>query len=392
MVAKTAIYLDYNASAPMRAGVVDAVRALLAEPGNASSVHGPGRAARARIESARVAVGRLAGMPAQHVTFTSGATEANVTALSPDWKVGGAARRFTRLLVGATEHPSVTSGGRFPAEAIETIPVDPSGLVDVDALARRLAYLQEDGEFPLVSVMAANNETGVLQPLERVGEVVADSDCLLHVDAVQAAGRVPLDMTAWGAASMALSAHKIGGPQGAGALVLRDEQTGPRPLLRGGGQEGWRRAGTENTLAIAGFGVAAGAALGELDACDEITRLRDGLERGLCHIWNDTIRFGTDAPRLPNTCCFAVPGVAAETALIALDMEGIAVSSGSACSSGKVSASPVLLAMGVPRDLARCAIRISLGPETSAAEIETFLAAWQRISRRIREASAGRAA
>jgi cysteine desulfurase len=393
MMAETGrIYLDHNAGAPLRPRVAGLVCDLLTRAGNPSSVHGEGRAARARIEAARGQVARLAGVPAANVTFTSGATEANVTALSPVWKAGRGERRFSRLLVGATEHPSVAAGGRFDAAARETIAVDVEGRVDVEALAARVHALAGAGETVLVAVQAANNETGVLQPLAEISSALAGSDAVLHVDAVQAAGRIAVDVNGWGADSIALSAHKIGGPQGAGALVLRNAGLRPAPLLAGGGQENWNRAGTENVAAIAGFGLAAELAAEETGAWGENAAFRDGLERELRHIWSDTVVFGAGAPRLANTSCFAVPGVAAETALIGLDLEGIAVSSGSACSSGKVGVSPVLVAMGVDRDLARGAIRVSLGCGSTRAELESFLAAWRRISGRIRQAGAGRAA
>lgn len=386
------IYLDHNAGVPLRPRVAGLVCEVLTRTGNPSSVHGEGRAARALVETARAQVARLCGVAASHVAFTSGATEANVTALSPVWKAGRGERRFTRLLTCGTEHPSVIAGGRFPAAARELLPVDAGGIVDVAALAARVRALSEAGEMPLVAIQAANSETGVLQPLAEIARVLDGTGAILHVDAVQAAGRIGIDMAGWGAHSLALSAHKIGGPQGAGALVLRDAGLRPAPLLTGGGQENWNRAGTENVAAIAGFGLAAELAAAETGGWGEIAAFRDGLERALCHIWSDTVVFGAGVPRLANTCCFAVPGVSAETALIALDLAGIAVSSGSACSSGKVGVSPVLLAMGVSADLARGAIRVSLGRDSGEGEIERFLAAWRQISGRIRQAGAGRAA
>lgn len=388
----SAIYLDHNAGAKLRPAVADAMRDLIGLTGNASSVHAPGRSARAQVETARAAVADLAGVDAGNIVFTSGATEANVTALSPVWVDGRGSRSFDRLLVGACEHPSVLSGGRFAADTVETLPVDVQGLVDVAHLSRRLEELAGQGLAVLVSVMAANNETGVIQPLERIGQAVADAGAVLHVDGVQAAGRIPLDLAGWQADSVSLSAHKIGGPQGAGALALRNAGLHPAPLLTGGGQERRKRAGTENVLAIAGFGVAARIALDEIADWGRLAALRDGLERDLLHIREDTRVFGREAPRLANTTCFAAPGMPAETVLIALDLEGIAVSSGAACSSGKVSSSHVLAAMGVERDLARCALRVSLGPDTAKDDIEAFVAAWRRISARMPTADAGRAA
>ena len=392
MTMREHIYLDHNAGAVMRPPVVEAMRAALDRTGNASSVHTPGRAARARIEAARASVARLMGVPVEQVAFTSGATEANVAALSPVWKAGRGKRCFSRLLVSAIEHPAVLSGGRFPADQVETVAVDGQGRVDVTALEERVGALQAEGGSVLVAVMAANNETGAVQPLAEVGQALSRHDAVLHVDAVQAAGRMPIDLDQWGAASAAVSAHKIGGPQGAGALVVRDAGLKPEPLLTGGGQERWQRAGTENVIAISGFGVAADLASDDSEAWAKIATLRDGLESALRHIWADTVVFSAESERLPNTCCFAVPGVSAETTLIALDLEGFAVSSGSACSSGKVSASHVLRAMGIDRDLARCALRVSLGVDSTQDELEAFVAAWRRISERIRSSRAGRAA
>ncbi|MAA98402.1 MAG: cysteine desulfurase [Stappia sp.] len=393
MAARTRIYLDHNAGAPMRRQVVECVRDLVGVTGNASSVHAEGRAARARIEAARADVAALAGVPAPQVTFTSGASEANVTALSPVWRKGRGEQRFSRLLVVASEHASVLSGGRFAKDNVETLAVDGEGVIDLAALEARLGELSSAGETVLVSVMAANNETGVIQPLAEVGRLVEAAGALLHVDAVQVAGRRFIDMEAWKADSLSLSAHKIGGPQGAGALVTRQAGLKPLPLLTGGGQEHWDRAGTENVAAIAGFGVAASLASTELGTFGEIAALRDGLEQDVRHISGNAKVFGQGAERLANTSCLALPGVSAETALIALDLDGVAVSSGSACSSGKVGVSHVLTAMGVDEALARCALRVSLGPATTRAEIEEFLAALRRISDRVLgKTGAGRAA
>lgn len=393
MAGRPRIYLDYNAGAPMRPQVIECVRDLVGVTGNASSIHAEGRAARARIEAARADVAALAGVSPAQVTFTSGASEANVTALSPVWRKGRGELRFSRLLVAASEHASVLSGGRFARECVETLKVDGDGLVELAGLEARLAQLSAESETVLVSVMAANNETGVLQPLAEIGRLVADAGAVLHVDAVQIAGRRFIDMEAWQAASLSLSAHKIGGPQGVGALVTRQPGLKPVPLLTGGGQEHWDRAGTENVAAIAGFGVAAALAATELGTFAKIEPLRDGLEQEVRHISGNAEIFGQGAERLANTSCLALPGVPAETALIALDLDGIAVSSGSACSSGKVGVSHVLTAMGVDEALARCALRVSLGPTTTRAETDEFLAALRRISDRvIGKTGAGRAA
>ena len=361
-------YFDWNATAPLRPEARAAMLAALDASGNASSVHGEGRTARQRVEAARRRVAALVGgAKVNQVTFVSGATEANALALQP-----GIA---DRLFVSAVEHPSVLAGGRFAQEQVEILPVDGNGIVDLDALAGALVM----AERPLVSVMLANNETGVIQPIAEIGAIVHAANGLLHVDAVQAAGRIPVDMRALGADLMSLSSHKIGGPQGAGALIVDSDQN-LKPLIRGGGQERGLRAGTENVAAIAGFGAAAEAALAGLDAeAGGMAALRERLEGGLRAATPDAIIFAHGVGRLPNTTLVAVPGVKAETALIAFDLNGFALSSGAACSSGKVAASHVLAAMGVEPALARGAIRISLGPTTTDTEVESLLIAWKRL-------------
>lgn len=386
------IYLDYNASAPLRPAVREHMVEVFAHSGNASSIHGPGRKARGRIETAREQVGALCGARAKNVIFTGGGTEANVTALSPGWLIEGSPLGLDRVFVSATEHPSVLSGGRFEPGAVEQIPVGADGVVDVDALEARVKAVHHEGERVLVSVMAANSETGVINPVAEIGSRLAETEAIFHVDAVQAAGRMPLDIPGWKADAVSLSAHKIGGPQGAGALVLGAEDLRPVSLMTGGAQENRRRAGTENVAAIAGFGLAAEIVTRSLDERAEISRLRDFMEEGLRHIWADTVVFGERADRLCNTTCFAVPGVGSEMALIALDLAGIALSSGSACSSGKVSMSHVLKAMGVGEDVARCALRASLGWATTREDIERFLEVWEKVSGRIRPGKAGAAA
>ncbi|MXN64538.1 aminotransferase class V-fold PLP-dependent enzyme [Stappia sp. GBMRC 2046] len=386
------IYLDYNASAPLRPAVRDLMVEVLARAGNASSVHGAGRSARGHIETAREQVGALAGVPARNVMFTSGGTEANVTGLSPAWLFEGNPLHLDRVFVSATEHPSVLSGGRFDKKMVEQIPVAPDGVVDVDFLEERTKAALSEGERVLVSVMAANSETGVINPVAEIGRRIADTGAVYHVDAVQAAGRMPLDVSRWKADAVSLSAHKLGGPQGAGALVLGAEDMRPVALLTGGAQENRRRAGTENVAAIAGFGKAAELIAASAEEWAEISRLRAFMEEGLRHIWADTVVFGIGAERLCNTTCFAVPGVTSEMALIGLDLDGIAISSGSACSSGKVSVSHVLTAMGVEEDVARCALRASIGWATKRQDIERFLEVWEKVSGRIRPGKAGAAA
>jgi cysteine desulfurase len=365
------IYLDWNATAPLRQEARAAALAALDLNGNPSSVHGEGRAARRLIEHAREQVAALVGAQPRNVVFTSGGTEANMLALAP-----AAAR--DRLLVSAIEHPSVLAGGRFPSGSIERLPVTGGGALDLAALERRLASL---GGRALVSLMLANNETGVVQPVAQAAQLVHAAGGVLHVDAVQAVGRIPCDINALGADLLTLSGHKIGAPKGIGALIGRTELSLVDPLIKGGGQERGLRAGTENVAGIAGFGAAAAAARAEFSAeAVHMTALRDRLEAGLKAASPAIVIFGTESERLPNTTLFAVPEVKAETAVIALDLEGVAVSAGAACSSGKVQPSHVLAAMGVPSHLARAGVRVSLGPSTTESEIDRFIEAWIKVS------------
>ena len=374
------IYLDWNATAPLREEARTAALASLDLVGNPSSVHREGRAARHVIEQAREQVAALVGAAPRNVVFTSGGTEANVLALVPT-----AAR--DRLLVSAIEHPSVLAGGRFPAGSVEHLPVTGSGEVDLAALERRVAALEGRA---LVSLMLANNETGVVQPVSQAASVVHAAGGTLHVDAVQAAGRIPCDINALDADLLTLSGHKIGAPKGVGALVGRAPVD---PLVKGGGQERGLRGGTENVVGIAGFGVAAAAARGGLaSARGRMAALRDRLEAGLKGTSPQMIIFGAQSERLPNTTLFAVPGMKAETAVIAFDLAGVAVSAGSACSSGKVQPSHVLAAMGVPPQLATAAVRVSLGPGTTESEIERFIEAWINVSGSLLRRSEGMAA
>jgi cysteine desulfurase len=366
-------YFDWNATAPLRDEAREAATAALALTGNASSVHAEGRAARRLVEEARERVAGLVGAEARNVTFTSGATEANMLALTPAIEVGGRKEPRDRLLISAIEHPSVRSGGRFAADQVEELPVSARGLVDLDALKRALGRCER----PLVSVMLANNETGVIQPIAEIADIVHAAFGVLHVDAVQAIGRIPCDIVALGADLLSLSSHKLGGPQGAGALIRRGEIHITDSLIKGGGQERGQRAGTENVAAIAGFGAAAAAAKA-IDGA-RMAALRAWVEAGIKAVAPQAVFFGADAPRLPNTSLFTVPGLKAETAIIAFDLNGIAVSSGSACSSGKVQASHVLAAMGVEPEFARGAVRISLGWNTNEADIERLLNAWNTV-------------
>jgi len=366
-------YFDWNATAPLREEAREAVCAALALTGNASSVHAEGRAARRLIEQAREEVARLVGAKSRNVTFTSGATEANVLALTPAIEIGGRREPRDRLFISAIEHPSVLSGGRFDAGQVEVLPVTSGGVLDLDALCVALSRSKR----PLVSVMLANNESGVVQPIAEVADIVHAAGGVLHVDAVQGPGRIACDIGALGADLMSISSHKLGGPQGAGALIRRGDVHVADPLIRGGGQERGLRAGTENVAAIAGFAAAASAA--QHSNTQRLAALRDRFEAGLKSSTPQVVIFGENVPRLSNTSLFTVPGLKAETAIIAFDLNGVAVSSGSACSSGKVQASHVLAAMGVEPALARGAVRVSLGWSSTEAEIDALLTAWNKV-------------
>lgn len=372
---RTRIYLDWNATAPLR----PEARAAMAEAwdvaGNPSSVHAEGRAARRLIEDARAVVARATGAHTRNVVFTSGGTEANALALTPDLRRPGG-EPVQRLVVSAVEHPSVLAGGSFDDGDIAKAPVHSSGVVDLE----RLQGLLRSGPPALVSVMLANNETGAIQPIPEIAAVVHEAGGIFHVDAVQALSRISCDINDLSADILSISAHKVGGPKGVGALIVRDDIAGLEPLIRGGGQEKGRRAGTENVLGILGFGAALDAAMEQAEAeSSRIRGLQARLETGLMAD-PATVIFAREAARLPNTTLAAAPGMKAETAVIGFDLEGIAVSSGSACSSGKVQPSHVLAAMGVPTDLARGAIRISLGWNTSESDVDCFVQAWRKLA------------
>jgi cysteine desulfurase len=365
-------YFDWNATAPLRTEAKAAVAAALEVTGNPSSVHAAGRAARRLVEEAREQVAALVGATPREVVFTSGGTEANALALSP--ALG------ETLLVSAIEHPSVRSGGRFAK--VKDVPVTGAGVVDLAALDSLLKGRNR----PLVSLMLANNETGVIQPILDAAALVHAAGGLLHVDAVQGPGRIACDFKVLGADLMTLSSHKIGGPQGVGALIVRDGLA-LDVLIRGGGQERGARAGTENVAGIAGFGAAAEAVRqGWAAEAARMEALRDEIEAGIKAVAPKAVIFGAEVPRLPNTTLFTVPGMKAETAVIAFDLEGVAVSSGSACSSGKVAPSHVLAAMGVGREVARGAIRVSFGHATTSEHVGTVLKAWEKLANRLYKA------
>lgn len=368
------IYLDWNATTPLRPEAKAAMAHAWEIGGNPSSVHAEGRAARQLMEEARAAVASAVGAEPANVIFTSGGTEANSLALTPGLR-RGKGRAVERLLTSAIEHTSVLAGGRFAEGAARTIGVTRAGIVDLDRLRALL-----DGPPALVSIMLANNETGAIQPVADAAKLVHQAGGLLHVDAIQALGRIPFDLASTGADLLSLSAHKIGGPKGVGALVLVEGLEGLAPLLRGGGQEKGRRAGTEDVAGIAGFGAAVRAALafGEQDS-DRMEGLRRRLEAGLRQTPGAVV-FADDVRRLPNTVLLAVPGMRAETAVIGFDLAGVAVSAGSACSSGKVQPSHVVEAMGYSPELAQGAVRLSLGWSTTEADIESALQAWRKLA------------
>jgi cysteine desulfurase len=369
------VYLDWNATTPLRPEAMAAMAAAWELCGNPSSVHAEGRQARRLVEDARASIAAAVAARPQDVVFSSGGTEANALALTSGLK-RGLGLPVQRLLVSAIEHASVLAGGRFPAEAIGAVRVTSSGLVDLDHLGAMLGR----GPPALVSVMLANNETGAVQPVAEVARLVHEAGGLLHVDAIQAFGKIPFDLSAIQADLVTLSAHKIGGPKGAGALVLAEDVKGLEPVLRGGGQEFGRRAGTENVAGISAFGAAAKAAIGVLqEDAARLQGLRNRLEEGLQQTPGMVI-FSGDVPRLPNTTLFTAPGLRAETAVIGFDLAGIAVSSGSACSSGKVQPSHVLAAMGFDREMTRGAVRLSLGWSTSEEDIDFTLEAWRKLA------------
>lgn len=363
-------YLDHNASSPLRPAARAAMLAALDAIGNPSSVHAEGRRARAIIETAREQVAALVGAKPSEVVFTSGATEANNNVMAAGWKA---------ICVSAIEHDSVLAPARASGAKVIALPARNDGVVDLQAVMEQVAAI--GGARGLLSVMMANNETGVIQPVAEAAALAREHGLLLHVDAVQAPGRLPVNFAELDADTLVISAHKLGGPRGVGALIVRDGVNLPA-LIKGGGQERRRRGGTENVAGIAGFGAAAAEAAREADVVDRMQALRDKLEAGVLAATPGAVIVGRNAPRIANTSCIAVAGKPAETLVIRLDLAGVAVSAGAACSSGKVGANSVLEAMGLGPDIARCAVRVSLGPQTNENDIAAFLAAWEEIAGR----------
>lgn len=378
---KPRIYFDYNASAPLSEAAREAVVAALNVTGNPSSVHQEGRAARALVESARRDVAALCGAKPDHVFFTSGATEAANTLLTPLYKMGRSELRLSHLYVSATEHPCMLSGGRFAAENMTVLPVGHQGIVDLDVLEQALKAHDKSKGLPLVAIQWANNETGVIQPVEKIGALVKAAGGFFIVDAVQAAGRIALDIAAASADYLILSSHKIGGPKGVGAVVAISDLVMPSALVRGGGQEKGHRAGTEALPLIAGFGAAAREALAAQQEGSNLPRwsdtIRTTIENGVRKLADDVLVHGDAVPRLPNTSFISLPGMKAETMQIAFDLGGIALSAGSACSSGKVGASHVLAAMGYEDECG--ALRVSTEKSATMQDAEAFLTIFERL-------------
>ena len=375
-------YLDWNAGAPLRPEARTAVLAALDAVGNPSSPHSEGRRVRALVEDAREEVAALVGAKPAEVVFTSGATEANNTVLAAGWAGG-----WQTILLAGIEHDSVLAPARSLARSgkarIVDLAVDARGRVDAENVADGAREAGSNGS-ALLSLQLANNETGVVQPVAIAAEAARSRGLAVHTDAVQAAGRMAVDFKALGVDYLSLSAHKIGGPKGVGALVIRDGAALPA-FIAGGGQERRRRAGTENVPAIAGLGVAARAAARDVGAMmDRVRALRDRVEAEVLAITPSAVVIGAEAERLPNTTSIALPGASAETLVIALDLAGVAVSAGAACSSGKVGASHVLEAMGLEPALARAAIRVSLGWGSTERDVKAFVEAWAHVTARRR--------
>lgn len=377
------VYMDWNATAPLLPAARDACLSAFDLAGNPSSVHGEGRKIRTLIENARRDIAALCGAQSANVTFTSGATEAANWVLTPDFRMGKTPLKVGHLYISAIEHPAVREGGRFAKAVVSEVPVTPSGVIDLAALEAALAVHDRETGLPMVAVMLVNNETGIVQPIAEVSALVKSVGGILVVDAVQAAGRLPLRIDDLGADFLIVSSHKIGGPKGVGALVSRGEILMPSVLIRGGGQEKGHRSGTENPAAISGFGAAARfAADGLEDRMATVSTLRDRLEAAMLASAPDVIIHGRDGLRIGNTCFFTLPDLKSETGQIAFDLEGVALSAGSACSSGKVGQSYVLSAMG--HDPRHGALRISIGPSTTPDEIDRCATVFSKIAARRR--------
>ncbi|MGE0409936.1 MAG: cysteine desulfurase family protein [Amphiplicatus sp.] len=375
-------YLDYNATAPVRPEAIDAVGRAMAALGNAASVHAEGRAAKAIVETAREALRALVNAPVNGVIFTSGGTEAIHYALNGVVKNGA----VSRLFVSAIEHEAVLANAAATGAEVESVPARPSGLVDLDWLKERLAGydVRREGGF-LVALMLANNETGVIQPAAEAAAIIHDAGGLFFVDAAQAVGKIPVNFVMSGADLMAVTAHKFGGPQGVGALILRPNLP-LDPVMRGGGHEMNRRAGTHNVPAIAGFGAACVLAAGAIADAPRIAALRDRIERAV--VREGATVWGAAAPRLPGVLAASAPGFSSETQVMAMDLAGVAISAGSACSSGKTTPSHVLAAMGASKEEAGSSIRVSLGWASTEDDADAFIREWPAAYARVKARAA----
>jgi cysteine desulfurase len=358
-------YLDHNATTPLRPNAMAAVSIVLSEVGNPSSIHHFGRSARKHVEDARKKIADTLNVSSGQVFFNSGATEGNNTILK-----GFSGKR---ILITATEHSSVIDAG----VKCDLIPVHPSGLIDINAFQKMVT----DNPPALVSVMLVNNETGVIQPVAEISKIAKSVGALVHCDAVQAYGRIAFTRESLGVDFLTLSSHKIGGPQGVGALIVSAGTTLPK-LLEGGGQERRSRAGTENTAGITGFGAAAFEAVASIPTFQKLETFRNLIEAEITKSPRVKI-YGQNAPRVANTICCTVDGLTSDTILMAFDIEGIAISSGSACSSGTVKISHVLKAMGMDDKKTAAALRISLGYTTTTQDIEQFIKVWNILCARL---------
>lgn len=378
------IYMDYNATAPLLGRAQDVMISAMSELGNPSSVHQEGQKARRIVNLARDQVAKLSGSQSAHVTFTSGATEAASHLLTPHYKMGRSALKISKLYISAVEHPCVLSGGRFDKDDVVLVGTDVNGLIDLAALEAALVNHDHTLGLPMLALQAVNNETGVIQPIAKAIDIAKAHKAIIVIDAVQAFGKIPFDVDKIGADFTFMSAHKIGGPKGVGAIISRGEVLMPEPLINGGGHEKGHRAGTENIIGIAGFGAACVQAHENLAHSIALGQRRDDLEAKMFEITPDLVIHGGAVARIPNTVCFTLPGMKSETLQIAFDMEGVAASSGSACSSGKVGESHVLIAMGTDANIG--ALRVSIGVDTRDEELVKFLKAFEKINaRRIKQ-------
>jgi len=371
------IYLDYNSTTPLSGHVRKALLSALDNFGNPSSVHAEGRAAKAIMQKARREVAALVHADPENIVFTSGATETAMTLLTPHYFMGRSPLFLSHFYFSATEHPCITSLGRFPAEMSTSVPVDSNGIVQPDSLREILARHDRSKGLPLAAIQYANHETGIIQPVVALAKVIKEAGGLFIVDAVQAAAKEKLDITEDCGDFFILSSHKIGGLKGVGAYIAAGSIIRPEPLITGGGQERGLRGGTEALPLVAAFGAAATDACNREQEHERLAKLQKRLEEGLREIMPDVIIYGSGAKRLPNTTFFSAPDIKAETMQIAFDLEGIAVSAGAACSSGKVRKSPVLQAMGAIAS--NGAIRVSSGRDTRTNDIEHFLKVFKNI-------------